>query len=202
MVIVQYVWPEHLRYQTEKQRLIWGYKILFLDVLFPLHLKRIIYVDADQIVQGDLAALWQRSLEGAPVAMTPFCRADPNTKTTGFRFWESGFWSSTLGEQPYHISALFVADLEAFRSLREQTGQPEGVGDIYRRTYQALTADPNSLSNLDQVSTSSSLAVSVWACQLPARRCPPRRILIPCLLVTEPAQLTSLTFSCLLLLLS
>ena len=32
---MQYDWPSHLREQTEKQRLIWGYKILFLDVLFP-----------------------------------------------------------------------------------------------------------------------------------------------------------------------
>lgn len=45
---VTYKWPEWLRAQTEKQRIIWGYKILFLDVLFPLNLKRIIYVDADQ----------------------------------------------------------------------------------------------------------------------------------------------------------
>ena len=35
VAIVQYDWPSHLREQTEKQRLIWGYKILFLDVLFP-----------------------------------------------------------------------------------------------------------------------------------------------------------------------
>jgi hypothetical protein len=45
---VTYKWPEWLRGQSEKQRIIWGYKILFLDVLFPLHVKKIIYVDADQ----------------------------------------------------------------------------------------------------------------------------------------------------------
>lgn len=38
-----------LRRQTEKQRVIWGYKILFLDVLFPLKLKRVIFTDADQV---------------------------------------------------------------------------------------------------------------------------------------------------------
>ena len=27
--------------QTEKQRIIWAYKILFLDVLFPLNLKKV-----------------------------------------------------------------------------------------------------------------------------------------------------------------
>jgi len=40
---VTYKWPEWLRGQSEKQRIIWGYKILFLDVLFPLDVKKIIY---------------------------------------------------------------------------------------------------------------------------------------------------------------
>ena len=43
---------------------------------------------------------------------------------------------------PYHISALFSVDLGAFRK--------RGIGDIYRDTYHQLTADPHSLSNLDQ----------------------------------------------------
>ena len=45
---VQYKWPRWLNQQSEKQRTIWGYKILFLDVLFPLSLKKIIFVDTDQ----------------------------------------------------------------------------------------------------------------------------------------------------------
>jgi UDP-glucose:glycoprotein glucosyltransferase len=48
---VQYKWPRWLNQQTEKQRTIWGYKILFLDVLFPLSLKKIIFVDTDQVKQ-------------------------------------------------------------------------------------------------------------------------------------------------------
>ena len=111
-------------------------------MLFPQSLKRIIYIDTDQIVQGDLASLWEMDLKGAPIAMTPFCTQDANAETRGFRFWESGFWQSHLGKNPYHISALFVVDLKRFRQ--------NGVGDTYRETYQSLTADPNSLSNLDQ----------------------------------------------------
>ena len=47
--LVQYQWPSWLHKQTNKQRIIWGYKILFLDVMFPLHLKKIVYIDADQV---------------------------------------------------------------------------------------------------------------------------------------------------------
>ena len=49
--LVQYKWPKWLHHQTEKQRIIWGYKILFLDVLFPLDVKKIIFVDADQVIR-------------------------------------------------------------------------------------------------------------------------------------------------------
>lgn len=73
--------------------------------------------------------------------MTPFCQSDPNPDTTGFRFWESGYWKATL-VGPYHISALFVVDLSVLRE--------NGFGDVYRETYHQLTADPNSLANLDQ----------------------------------------------------
>jgi hypothetical protein len=38
---VTYKWPEWLTQQTQKQRIIWGYKILFLDVLFPLNIKKV-----------------------------------------------------------------------------------------------------------------------------------------------------------------
>ena len=51
--LVQYKWPRWLHQQTEKQRIIWGYKILFLDVLFPLNISKIIFVDADQVILTD-----------------------------------------------------------------------------------------------------------------------------------------------------
>jgi UDP-glucose:glycoprotein glucosyltransferase len=137
---VTYKWPEWLRGQSEKQRIIWGYKILFLDVLFPLDLNKIIYVDADQVMRGDLKELWDLDLEGAPYGYTPMCETNP--ETTGYQFWNTGFWEQHLKGKPYHISALYVVDLQRFRR--------ELVGDMLRGTYQQLSADPNSLANLDQ----------------------------------------------------
>uniref|UniRef100_A0A8C0GSJ8 UDP-glucose ceramide glucosyltransferase-like 1 n=1 Tax=Chelonoidis abingdonii TaxID=106734 RepID=A0A8C0GSJ8_CHEAB len=138
--LVQYKWPRWLHQQTEKQRIIWGYKILFLDVLFPLAVYKIIFVDADQIVRSDLKELRDIDLNGAPYGYVPFC--DSRTEMDGYRFWKSGYWASHLGKRKYHISALYVVDLKKFRKI--------AAGDKLRGQYQALSQDPNSLSNLDQ----------------------------------------------------
>ncbi|XP_072217611.1 UDP-glucose:glycoprotein glucosyltransferase 2 isoform X2 [Excalfactoria chinensis] len=138
--LVQYKWPRWLYQQTEKQRIIWGYKILFLDVLFPLAVDKIIFVDADQIVRSDLKELRDLDLKGAPYGYTPFC--DSRKEMDGYRFWKSGYWASHLGKKKYHISALYVVDLKKFRKI--------AAGDRLRGQYQALSQDPNSLSNLDQ----------------------------------------------------
>jgi UDP-glucose:glycoprotein glucosyltransferase len=91
---VTYKWPEWLRQQTNKQRIIWGYKILFLDVLFPLNVKKVIYVDADQVLRADLKELWDLDLKGRPYAYTPFCTS--REETLGFQFWRSGYWADHL----------------------------------------------------------------------------------------------------------
>jgi len=138
--MVTYKWPHWLRAQKEKQREIWGYKILFLDVLFPLDLDKVIFVDADQIVRTDMYDLVTHDLEGAPYGFTPMC--DSRTEMEGFRFWKQGYWKNFLRGLPYHISALYVVDLKRFRQI--------AAGDRLRQQYHQLSADPNSLSNLDQ----------------------------------------------------
>ena len=138
--LITFSWPHWLREQTEKQRMIWAYKILFLDVLFPLDLDRVIFVDADQIVRHDLYDLVQTDLQGAPYGYPPM--GDDSEDMDGFRFWKKGYWAKFLRGKPYHISALYVVDLQRFREM--------GAGDMIRKHYQQLSADPNSLANLDQ----------------------------------------------------
>ncbi|MBE3043790.1 hypothetical protein IMZ48_14695 [Candidatus Bathyarchaeota archaeon] len=138
--MVTFKWPHWLRQQKEKQREIWGYKILFLDVLFPLSLDKVIFVDADQVVRADMKELVDLDLQGAPYGFTPM--GDSREEMEGFRFWKGGYWESYLRGLPYHISALYVVDLQRFRAL--------AAGDRLRQQYHALSADPNSLSNLDQ----------------------------------------------------
>lgn len=79
-------------------------------------------------------------LGGAPYGYTPFC--DSRTEMDGFRFWKHGYWRTHLQHRKYHISALYVVDLKRFRRI--------AAGDRLRGQYQALSQDPNSLSNLDQ----------------------------------------------------
>ena len=138
--LVKYKWPYWLNKQVEKQRVIWGNKILFLDVLFPPDLDRVIYVDSDQIVRTDMNELMTMDFKGAPYAFTPFC--DSRIETEPYRFWHHGFWADHLRGMKYYISALFAIDLQRFRQLHG--------GDILRKYYQFLSRDKNSLANLDQ----------------------------------------------------
>lgn len=138
--MVTYAWPHWLRAQSEKQRQIWGYKVLFLDVLFPLDVSRIIFVDADQIVRADLLELVQLDMGGKPYGFPPM--GNDSYDMDNYRFWETGYWKKFLRGLPYPISALYVVDLDRFRLL--------AAGDRLRGHYQALSADKGSLSNLDQ----------------------------------------------------
>ncbi|XP_059648174.1 UDP-glucose:glycoprotein glucosyltransferase isoform X1 [Cornus florida] len=138
--LITYKWPTWLHKQKEKQRIIWAYKILFLDVIFPLSLEKVIFVDADQIVRADMGELYDMDIKGRPLAYTPFC--DNNKDMDGYRFWRQGFWREHLRGRSYHISALYVVDLVKFRET--------AAGDNLRVFYENLSKDPNSLSNLDQ----------------------------------------------------
>ncbi|KAF9602136.1 hypothetical protein IFM89_025181 [Coptis chinensis] len=117
--LITYKWPTWLHKQKEKQRIIWAYKILFLDVIFPLSLEKVIFVDADQVVRADMGELYDMDIKGRPLAYTPFC--DNNKEMDGYRFWRQGFWKEHLRGRPYHISALYVVDLVKFRQTGRET---------------------------------------------------------------------------------
>ena len=142
--LVTYQWPPWLAGQTEKQRLIWSFKMLYLDVIFPLDVTKVIFIDADQIVRADVNELWTMDMGASTMAMTPFCTGrNRREETGGFRFWESGYWKETLRGRPYHISALFIVDLKRMRKERS--------GDHMRSTYDMMVRQSkDNLSNLDQ----------------------------------------------------
>lgn len=80
--LVQYKWPRWLHQQTEKQRIIWGYKILFLDVLFPLAVDKILFVDADQVRSVRSLRLQEETMH-VFIAVLAFLKH----KTSGVLWW-------------------------------------------------------------------------------------------------------------------
>ncbi|KAF8264039.1 nucleotide-diphospho-sugar transferase, partial [Lactarius quietus] len=98
--LVTYKWPTWLRQQREK-RVIWAYKILSLDILFPMDVEKVIFVDADQIVRTDLKELIDLDFPGAPYGYTPM--GNDKMEMESFRFWKTGHWETFLRGQPYHI---------------------------------------------------------------------------------------------------
>ncbi|KAH7827292.1 putative UDP-glucose:glycoprotein glucosyltransferase [Monocercomonoides exilis] len=139
--LVDYAWPDGVVTNARtKMRSVWAYKILFLDLLFPVDLERVIFVDADQICKTDMDELMKMDLQGAPYGYTPFCNDRPEMKP--YRFWETGYWKEELQGKPYYISALYVVDLNRFREM--------GAGDTLRHIYEGHAKDKNSLANLDQ----------------------------------------------------
>ena len=140
---VEYHWPRWVTRQTERQRVIWGNKILFLDALFPMNLSRVIYIDSDAVVRGDLMKLMRANLKGNPYGFVPFCTSRKEMEK--YQFWTKGYWKHRLleqGSRKYHISAMFVVDLDRFRRM--------GAGDKLRKHYQKLVGNRQSLANLDQ----------------------------------------------------
>jgi len=101
---------------------------------------KIIFIDADQVVRADVRELWDMDLKGKVYGFVPM--GDTNPDTEGFRFWKQGYWKNHLQNLPYHISALYVVDLEEYRRT--------STGDMLRGVYNQLSRDPGSLSNLEQ----------------------------------------------------
>ncbi|KAJ8108408.1 hypothetical protein OPT61_g8197 [Boeremia exigua] len=120
--LVTYKWPHWLRQQSEKQREIWGYKILFLDVLFPLDLDKVIFVDADQIVRTDMYELVTHDLQGAPYGFTPM--GDSRTEMEGFRFWKTGYWANFLRGKPRRRPAAAAVPQPVGRPQQSEQPRP------------------------------------------------------------------------------
>ena len=137
---VEYHWPSWVTRQNERQRIIWGNKILFFDALFPMNVTRIIYIDADAVVRGDLTKLMKADLKGRPYGFVPFCTS--RKEMSQYHFWKKGYWKKHLGKNKYHISAMFVVDLDRFRRM--------GAGDKLRKHYEKIVGNKQSLANLDQ----------------------------------------------------
>lgn len=78
------------------------YQRIHLPDYLPTHIHRLIYIDSDTLVQGNLADLWTLDLEGYPVA------AVENLSPTACR-------DINLPRHEYFNSGVLVMDLDAWR---------------------------------------------------------------------------------------
>ena len=82
-----------------------------LPDLLPADRSRIIYLDADTLVEGDVGALWSVDLQGAPVAAV----LDPlRTIAAAIAPWRE---RGLDGDAGYFNSGVLVIDLDAWRAM-------------------------------------------------------------------------------------
>jgi UDP-glucose:glycoprotein glucosyltransferase len=105
---LSYKWPLWLLTQKRKLRTVWAYKILFLDVIFPRNVGRVIFVDADQVARADLTELAVMDMEDQVYGFVPFCEDRPDMAS--YRFWNTpgSYWEQQLQGKPYYIRYSFI----------------------------------------------------------------------------------------------
>ena len=99
---ISYRWPEWLVRQMKINE-VKAYKILFLDVIFPANVRRVVFVDSDQVARVDLTELAKIDLEGHVYGFVPFC--GDKAEMAEYRFWErpGSYWHKRLKGNPYFI---------------------------------------------------------------------------------------------------
>ncbi|GAV53684.1 hypothetical protein ZYGR_0AK01860 [Zygosaccharomyces rouxii] len=134
--LVKYEWPPWLRPQRFLERRMDAYKVLFLDVLFPQSVSRIIYMDPSISQLPDPFKLNEKVRTKLPFAMY---------KMVGHGYWETRYWAQRLGDRNLKFHSVHPAFVINLQNLRAYYG-----GNKLRIHYQRLSADVLSLGKIDQ----------------------------------------------------
>lgn len=68
--------------------MVFAHRALFLDMIFPKEVTRVISLDCDQIIREDIKELWDLDLLGNPHGFVPFCEG--NREMEDLHFWTHG----------------------------------------------------------------------------------------------------------------
>lgn len=90
---------------------------LLMDKILPENIKRIIYLDADTIVRGDLSELWNINLGNKIVGMSIEPTIDKNRISV-----------LNINKYPYYNAGVLIVDLEKWR----KTGACKKIFDFYK----------------------------------------------------------------------
>jgi lipopolysaccharide biosynthesis glycosyltransferase len=87
------------------------YLRLFLPDLLPPRVQRLLYLDADTLVNGDLGPLWELPLGDAPLAAA----RDGLARSMGFEGGIPGAGAHVRGSAPYFNSGVMLMNLPVWR---------------------------------------------------------------------------------------
>ncbi|CAI4036615.1 hypothetical protein SMKI_15G4660 [Saccharomyces mikatae IFO 1815] len=136
IIFLDYEWPLWLRPQRFSSRRIDVSKFLFLDVIIPQNISKIIYMTPTETPFDPFDMFQFQDLKRAPLGLF---------RMSGDGYWKEGYWEKMLRENDlefYSSEPGFLVNLERFRELE--------AGDKYRIHYQRISTDARSLVNIGQ----------------------------------------------------
>lgn len=133
---LKYEWPTWLRPQRFLSRKMDIFKLLFIDVMMPMDVGKVLYMDASRIEFNPFKVIEGLESVDMPFIMLPM---------GGDGYWNEGYWEKMQKENGLKFFSTKPTFVINVNKLREIHG-----GDELRIHYQRLSADLKSLVNIDQ----------------------------------------------------
>ncbi|QHS76413.1 Kre5p [Saccharomyces paradoxus] len=136
VIFLDYEWPRWLRPQRFSLRRRDVSKFLFLDVILPQNVSKILYMIPTETPLDPFDMFQFQGLKRAPLGLF---------RMSGDGYWKEGYWEKMLRENNlefYSTEPGFLVNLKRFREL--------DAGDKYRIHYQRISTDARSLVNIGQ----------------------------------------------------
>jgi lipopolysaccharide biosynthesis glycosyltransferase len=108
---------------------------LGLETLAPAECKRVIYLDADIVVLGDVRELWASDLDGAPLGVVRDAYVDAD------EFAQK--WGRPVGKSFYFNAGMMVIDLEKIRAERSFSA---ALDFVVKHNSELLLGDQDALN--------------------------------------------------------
>jgi lipopolysaccharide biosynthesis glycosyltransferase len=107
------------------------YTRLWVGEFFPADVNRVLYLDADMVVVGSIAALWQVDLGGALMGAVDIPGSDQGVRLLGMRM-----------EDGYFNAGMLIIDLQQWRA----TGASDVVVEYIQKNPERVTYDQDALN--------------------------------------------------------
>jgi UDP-glucose:glycoprotein glucosyltransferase len=122
--IIPRFWPFFLPEPNDVLSFFKVAKFILLDLLFPLEVKNILFLDQGTILRGNVAIFKKFDLEDAVCAAPIISSSQEKT-----HYWNIHEFIVQRFKRPFHTTAFVWIDLDRWREQK--------AGDIYRNLYRA-----------------------------------------------------------------